>query len=312
MTLKVLMRELKIYLLNLPAYTRNLFERKKVNKKNKLYRDKIIEEREAILRELPDASGILDKIAANNMVTVFNAGFEDSPVPVGNDIEFDKDLRLKYVPVNGKKLYYPEEYSDRHLRCCFRSVWIEQHPESPHLYLDEGEDLKDTVLFDCGSAEGNLPFMHIEELKHAYLFEGDGSWIRPLNATFAGWKDKVTIVNGFLGSGDGMISLGKYIEKLIDDGYIDPVTDKVFIKMDVEGFEPDLMKDISSVIKRFSDIRIAVCVYHKHDDERKVIDLIPDGFTYRTRPGYMFFSSYEPEIRFPYFRHGLLRIERIR
>ena len=302
-------RELKLYLRYCPRYVRAFLGRQYRYHKASKYRKQILEDKERILEVLADAETPLKYIENSKKITTYNADFENKCNPFNTPVYFDEDLNLRYVFADGKKLYYPVDYSKRHIQYWFNSVSWEQDINSPHLYLDSSEELNDTILFDCGSAEGNLPVMNIERLKHAYLFEGDNAWIKPLEATFAPWKDKITIVNRFLGSEKGMLSLGQYIENLLNEGTLSG-EEKIFIKMDVEGYEPDLMRDISPVLEKLKNVQLAVCVYHKHDEEAEVINCIHDGFGYRTRPGYMVFYSYEDEIKFPYFRHGVIRIER--
>ena len=302
--------EAALYFCRFPKYIKEYIDRKKVLNKANKYRGQILDEKDAILDVLPDALPAIKFIEKQDTITVYNAEFERiSPL---SDIKviYDIEKALKFVEVDNKRLYYSNSYSNRHIAYTYQCVWYEQSVQSPHRYLDDGEDLRSAVLFDCGSAEGNLSFTHIEEINHAYLFEGDNSWIKPLNATFEPWKDKTTIVNNFLGKAEGQLSLREYIEELIESGELDCEHDRVFIKMDVEGAEPELIDDISPLLKIFRDIRLAVCVYHHKDDEAKVISSIPEGFTYRVRPGYMFYYHYEAEPVFPYFRHGLIRIER--
>lgn len=304
------LHEAKLYITNLPKYLNDYRERQKINKKRAEYTREIINAKESVLETLPDAADCLACIEKYNTITYFNSEFEKNRDLFSTPVYTDEKSGLKYVLENNKRLYYPADFSNRHISYCYQSILIEQNTKSPHLYLDEGEDLRNVILFDCGSAEGSLTFSHIEELRHAYLFEGDGHWINALNATFEPWKDKVTVENGFLGVQEGQISLKQYITDLIEQGELDCAKDEVFIKMDVESAEPDLLSDIASLLERFSSIRLAVCVYHKHDDERKVIEAIPSGFKYRARDGYMLFYEYEDSLIFPYFRHGVLRIER--
>lgn len=303
------LKETGLYLKYFPRYAKSYVGRKVRFHKASKFRKLILQERDRIQEAIPDVGSTLDYLEKHKRLTVYNADFENECKPFTTPVYYDDSVKLKYVLIDGKRLFYPSSYSNRHIQYWFNSVCWEQDKNSPHRYLDSNEELKDAVLFDCGSAEGNLPIMHIENLKHAYLFEGDSCWLNPLETTFSPWKEKVTVVNRFLGSGNGMLSLGQYIEKLLADGELD-VEDKIFIKMDVEGFEPDLMKDLTPVLNKLKNVRLAVCVYHKQNEEAEVISCIPDGFSYKTRQGYMIFYSYEDGYIFPYFRHGLLVIER--
>ena len=46
---------------------------------------------------------------------------------------------------------------------------------------------------DAGCAEGYTSLEVVEEVDHLYLFECDEAWIEALEATFALWREKVTI-----------------------------------------------------------------------------------------------------------------------
>ena len=61
---------------------------------------------------------------------------------------------------------------------------------------------QDDVLLDVGSAEGIFALTHIEKLKHVVLFERNAQWVEALEATFAPWKEKVTIIRKYVSDCD--------------------------------------------------------------------------------------------------------------
>ena len=76
----------------------------------------------------------------------------------------------------------------------YRGLLIEQDKRSAHRYVDSYEELKGKTLLDIGAAEAIFTLDTIECIDHAYLFECDESWIEALEATFAPYKEKITIV----------------------------------------------------------------------------------------------------------------------
>lgn len=80
----------------------------------------------------------------------------------------------------------------------YRGLLIEQDKRSAHRYVDSYEELKGKTLLDIGAAEAIFTLDTIEYIDHAYLFECDESWIEALEATFAPYKEKITIVRKYV------------------------------------------------------------------------------------------------------------------
>ena len=70
----------------------------------------------------------------------------------------------------------------------------EMDSQSPHLYCDNPDELRNRILFDCGVAEGLFPLTYIDYFKKVVLFECNPVWREPLEATFSPYKEKVQIV----------------------------------------------------------------------------------------------------------------------
>ena len=294
----------------------DFFVEVQIRKNNIKIKKDIIAKEKSILQEFPDAKPEINYIKNHNSLSVFNYPFMEKYRNMKVKVFFDKESKLKYVLHNGKRLFYPASMRDRFIKNSYVSVCLEQDVESPHCYLDKNENLNDTILFDCGCAEANFSLNMVEQVKALYLFEGDNSWFRALHETFLPWKKKVKLVRRFLGLGESnTVSLRKYIEKIVDEGKLDYENDKVFIKMDIEGSEVEVINDILPLLFKFQHLRIAVCVYHRAEHERMIKSMLPSGYKVRTRNGYMVFV-YESELpgekklEYPYFRHGVLRIER--
>jgi hypothetical protein len=163
--------------------------------------------------------------------------------------------------------------------------------------LEDGD-----ILADIGVAEGNFALGAVEKAKALYLFETDKEWIEALNATFEPWKEKVHIINKFVGEkiNSNQTSLDEFFKD-------EPVT---FLKIDVDGAEAKLLKGCDRILSQQSPLKIALCTYHKQNDEEEFTKLLSDkGFCVTPSDGYMLFYT-DKKIKPPYFRRGLLRAVR--
>ncbi|MCR4754330.1 MAG: hypothetical protein K5868_02250 [Lachnospiraceae bacterium] len=229
-------------------------------------------------------------------------------------IGLDEITGNNYVLHNGRRIYFPisEKYTgDMIKKTHFLSV-IEQDVESPHRYLDQDEDMSECIFFDVGCQEASLPLDFVDKLKHLYLFEADEEWNTPLSLTFKEWNEKVTVVNKFVSdsNSNGNISLSSFILQLEKEGKIDLEQDKLWIKMDIEGSEETVFADLISIMKRSKCLKIALCLYHKYTTEDCIRKMLPEEYIMRTRNTYMLFQPFSKDCRYPFFRHGVARIER--
>lgn len=226
-----------------------------------------------------------------------------------------KDISGSYVIHKGKKLYFPnsEKYSEDIILRTHLLSNMEQDIESPHRYLDINEDMMDVVFFDIGCQEASLPLEFVDKLKHLYLFEAEREWNRPLLSTFDEWKNKVTLVNKYVGNkcSNNEIKISDYILNLVDSGKLNLEKDRIFIKMDIEGAEESVFSDLVQIMPMIKRLSLAICVYHKSNTEQRIIEMMPEGYTVRQRETYMLFDPFGKDFRYPYFRHGIVRIERV-
>lgn len=217
------------------------------------------------------------------------------------DVLHDRDRRLPYTFLDGKRLYFPRSMSDYGIKRSYYGLQeIEQHPQSPHRYLTETFDVEnDDIVVDCGVAEGNFGLNIVDRVKKLYLFEPEEIWMEPLHATFAPWGEKVVIVQKYLSNttNDTNISLDDYF------------TDKeypTFLKLDVEGYEERLLCGAENILSSHNIKKVATCTYHYHEDEKKLGDLLRShGFVTTHSQGYMIVGL--DELRPPYLRRGIIR-----
>lgn len=299
----------EVYIKSLPRKIMSLLTNKQYCTRMDICKIFILEKKDELIAENPAYGKYIDYLMQNDL-TVFCDDFEDKY----NYIEYNiqRDRGYPYVELNEKRVYYPAKFNLASVRENIRQICCEQDISSPHRYLDSDESLEDYIVFDCGAAEASLMVEHIEEIKHLYLFEADNKWNKPLKLSFEKWSEKVSIINKYVTNknSDDTVSLKNYILKLHNDGVLNYREDKIFIKMDIEGAETEVLRDIQELLIDAKNIKLAICVYHNNDDEDKVFSILPEFFSRRVREGYMLFWADE-EIAFPYFRHGVIRSERI-
>lgn len=205
-----------------------------------------------------------------------------------------------FVKYHGKKLYMPKNMSNDEIVAYLRSIEIEQDSRSAHCYFPYHTEMKNKVVVDIGGAEGNFALDYIEEIDRLYIFETDDKWIVPLSKTFEPWKEKVTIIQKFVGDGtnhtiklDDYFSYGERID---------------IIKMDVEGAEAMVLKGSQQILATYEDVIVLVCLYHSGNDEREIKNLL-SGYECKYRPGCMFFL-WERPLSEPYLRKGVAEFRR--
>jgi hypothetical protein len=244
------------------------------------------------------------KYLRTNPIAVFPYDFQNQYVAKNIEVFDDHDKRLRYVLLDGKRLYFKKRWSRQKIRKLYNLLSKEQDIRSPHRYLtsqfkfDDGE-----VLIDVGAAEGNFALSIVEKASRLILFETDKEWIEPLNATFEPWKNKVMIVNKFVSDVTNSHNM-----KL--DDFISIEETGIFLKIDIEGGESRLLHGCKRILKDHKPLKIAICTYHKQGDEKEFLSLFTqNGFKTSHSDGYMLFY-YDKKITAPYFRRGLIRAER--
>lgn len=239
----------------------------------------------------------------SHALTVFPYTFTDKYNESDIAVILDKSVNLYYMNWEGKKLYYKNGSSKKKAQKYFNSLRLEQDPESPHRYLVNDFDVNEgDILADVGAAEGNFSLSVIEKVKHVYLFEPEQVWIKALEATFAPWQNKVTIVGKFVSDKSSLntITLDEFLgnEKEID-----------FIKADVEGAEAQIIRGASKLIGRNRKLKIAITTYHRQEDAGELDSLLRKfGFSTAFSEGYMiFYYGRDNIVQPPYLRKAIIR-----
>ncbi|HET9570022.1 MAG TPA: FkbM family methyltransferase [Bacteroidales bacterium] len=212
----------------------------------------------------------------------------------------DASKDLFYVLQNGKKLYYSRHYTTMEaVQNSYCSLVAEQNPDSPHLYLKEGFQVNEgDFVVDLGAAEGNFSLDIVEKAGKIIIVEAENHWIEALNATFEPWQDKVEIIHKYISNinNDRCATL----QSLVGNHPID------FLKLDVEGAEGDILNSSSDLLLRKQIRKLAVCTYHRKDDEKQ-FKLLFNKYDYEIvqTPGYMLFVY--GKLTPPFFRKVMIQ-----
>ncbi|MDO9340844.1 MAG: FkbM family methyltransferase [Bacteroidales bacterium] len=237
----------------------------------------------------------------NNPVKIFPYPFYDNYSPEKTEVMFDPQTGMRYVLQEGKRLYFKKRWSEKRIKRAYSDLLREQDINSPHRYLTESFTVgNDDVIADIGAAEGNFSLSVIEKIRKVYLFEYDNEWIEALKATFAPWAEKVEIINKYISDSDD----GSHIRF---DTFYKNKKDITFLKIDVDGAEAIVLNSCSEVFKTPEPFKIALCTYHKNNDEKDFTLLLRNhGFSITPSKGYMI-HYYDKKMKAPWLRRGLIR-----
>lgn len=229
------------------------------------------------------------------------------------DVEsaYDKALKLPYVMHGGRRLFFPRNYSiEQAVKAysgyiCGDRLLGKGDDISPHQYQSEEYCVREgDVVVDVGCAEALFSLDVIDRVSKVYLIERDSIWKAPLQATFAPYKDKVVFVQKLVSDKDGRSTVA--LPSLLRDEASSPL----FIKMDIEGYEPKVVRTLLPLLKEREDITLSCCTYHNNDDAYILEQLFHvSGYQFEYSKGYMLFARYDQPV-FPYFRHGVIRAGR--
>lgn len=200
-------------------------------------------------------------------------------------VTLDESNNLPYVLHKNNRLYFKRNMLED-ASFIYKCLLIEQDERSAHRYVNSYQELKGKILLDIGAAEAVFTLDVIEYIDHAYLFECDENWIEALQATFAPWKEKITIIRKYVSdvNDDNNITLDEYFK--------DKPTVNLFLKMDIEGYERKALKGCSSLLEKAENISGSICIYHLHDDEKVVQEILQEGHLKTSiQPGYLYFEG---------------------
>ena len=247
-----------------------------------------------------EVSIVLDYIK-NRKIAMIPYYFQDEYIEDSIEVLYDTETGLHYVLHEGKRLYFKKRWSKKRIRLSYNELRREQDIRSPHCYETDGFKVENgDVLVDIGAAEGIFALSNVEKAGRIVLFESGKEWIEPLSATFAPWKDKVTIVNKFAGDVTNAKST------TLDD-YFSPEEKLSFLKIDVEGAESVLLSGCKRVLSEGKSLKVAICTYHKEEDEKELNGILKrNGFETSHSEGFLIIYT-DRKLKAPYLRRGLIR-----
>jgi hypothetical protein len=284
-----------IYRVLIPKPVRTIFLRKSLRRSILKYFSSLPE------NEVNDDQKQILRYLESNKVRIFPYPFHDNYSPHNIEVIYDHDRDMRYVLQDGKRLYFKKRWGADHIKRAYSDLLREQDINSPHRYLTDSfvADTDDT-LADIGAAEGNFSLSVIEKVKKIYLFEYDHEWIEALRATFAPWTDKVEIINKYVSDYNDM-------SHIRFDTFFENNKDVNFLKIDVDGAEAIVLDSCRNVFKGDKSFKIALCTYHKNNDERDFTQMLKNsGFIVTPSGGYMI-NYYDKKMKAPYLRRGLIR-----
>lgn len=225
---------------------------------------------------------------------------------------FDDSLRLPYVIHKGKHLYFPRKYSVAQAveaykgYICGDRLLSKGEDFAPHQYQSKDFQVHDgDVVVDVGCAEALFSLDVIEQASKVYLIERDGIWKAPLLATFAPYKDKAVFVQKLVSDKDSRTTVS--LPSLLKCESSSPL----FIKMDIEGYEPKVVRSLLPLLREREGITLSCCTYHNNEDAATLEQLFQQvGYRYEFSKGYMLFARYDQPAA-PYFRHGVIRASNV-
>ncbi len=229
----------------------------------------------------PEESNEEIEIALNYLrrkpLAVFPYDFQDEYLAEKIAVFHDPKNRLPYVMHEGKRLYFKKRWGTKKVQHLYNLLSKEQDVRSPHRYLTDNFSFEQgEILIDAGVAEGNFALSVVEKASKLVLFEADSEWYSDSTHT-----------------------------KL--DDIVSPGDKSVFLKIDVEGAESRLLQGSEKLLAGQKKMKVAICTYHKQDDELKFSELLNQlGFQFKVSDGYMLFF-YDKQMKAPYFRRGLIR-----
>ena len=209
-----------------------------------------------------------------------------------------------FVLFEGKRMYFPQKFTEPSVIWAVRNIYTEQDTESPHRYLTDGFQVDiNSVIIDAGVAEGNFALSVVEKAKRLYLIECEAEWVEALRLTFAPWKEKVIFVEKYLSDSEGELTVSI-------DSLLKPVdNEKYFIKMDIGGFEQKALAGIKNLVASGNAIKMDVCTYHQPNAFMEISAILDDyGFNCQVSKGYVLFFQPGEE---PTFRKVLIRAEKV-
>ena len=241
----------------------------------------------------------------NHDADVFCGRLNGIKVYSEKDIIYDEESGLYCGLYEGKRLYFDKSVTSIEIALNnLNGLAAEQSEHSPHKYLtDEFTVDSEDIVFDVGCADGNFALSVADKVKEIYLFEVEEKWMQPLKLTFAPYSEKVHIIKKCVTRNSDMLAVS--LDDFCKENHIEQIG---IVKMDVEGYEKDVLAGAEKMISENRIKKFAVCTYHKIDDEQTLGAMLPN-YNKVMAEGYMLGAMLQDiwNIKPPYFTKGVMR-----
>ncbi len=241
----------------------------------------------------------------HHSISVFPYDYKDAYSMESVDVGKDEACHMFYVKNPLLNVYMKPSYTSKfRAQRYYNNLLIEQDKHSPHCYTTSSfYPEQDSVILDIGGAEGYFPIQYLEQVKKVYIFECNPEWLKALEKTYGKYKDKVCIINKFVSdyTDETHVSLDDFVA----ENHL--LQEKLFIKIDAEGSEPQIIEGAKNLLTSKQLIRLALCVYHCADHEALFRQRFHD-WSIDVSEGYMLYY-YDFNFNSPYIRRGVLRIQ---
>jgi hypothetical protein len=210
---------------------------------------------------------------------------------------------MKWILHDNKRMYFPEDWTDKKIRGYYNDLMKEQDINSPHRYeTSEFQVQEGDVVADLGAAEGIFALSIVEKAKKIYLFECEEKWIKVLKKTFEPWQEKVIIINKYISNNTEGNDIT--LDKFLDGSEIN------FIKADIEGAESKLLMGAKQTLSSQNNLRIVLCTYHQKNDEQDLNKILTENNFYTEfSKGYVILLA-DRKLDPPYLRRGVIRAKK--
>jgi FkbM family methyltransferase len=226
-------------------------------------------------------------------------------------VDLPHNLRSQFEPIRSCYSALADEWSRCELREQLRwRYWLDFEALSApldgrHIYFpfDLALPSEEEVFVDCGGFDGDTVRSFSEhwngKFKRALTFEPDPSNRDALlrNVETIGIRERVTVMPYAVGNENGTVYFSltnSAASHRVEDGAATPVECRrlddidwpetpTYIKMDIEGAEPDAIRGAARLLLRHQPI-LAICTYHRSNHLWEIPNLI-----HSINPGYRLF-----------------------
>lgn len=186
----------------------------------------------------------------------------------------------------GDKLYWPRKYNINNLY----QVSAETFDKNDWHYYEykTTKVLNGDIVLDLGAAEGLFSLSIIKRCKKVIIIEPNNLFYHALEKTFRKYiPQKVELFKYAVGDKDSVVELinhsisssiieaGGNVKMTTLDNLLHNKGRITYIKADLEGYEMNMLKGASHIIRDYRP-KMAISCYHQENDYREIINLVKE------------------------------------